>query len=68
MIALALANGPELLIADEPTPALDVPIHTPVRWPLAALPRAPGIALLFITPFLAVLRAFSGRFSVVTVV
>ncbi len=49
MIAMAVANGPQLLIADEPTTALDVTIQAQVLELLADLKRESGLALIFIT-------------------
>ena len=49
MIAAALANDPALLIADEPTTALDVTIQAQILELLEPLKRALGMALLLIT-------------------
>jgi peptide/nickel transport system ATP-binding protein len=49
MIAMALMGGPELLIADEPTTALDVTIQLQILRLLRELQREFGLALLFIT-------------------
>ena len=64
MIAMALANGPKLLIADEPTPALDVTIQAQILDLLAELKRAEGMAMLFITHDLNVVRRIADRVCV----
>ncbi len=64
MIAMALANGPELLIADEPTTALDVTIQAQILELLADLKRAEGMSLLFITHDLGIVRRFADRVCV----
>ncbi|WP_193139549.1 ABC transporter ATP-binding protein [Meridianimarinicoccus sp. MJW13] len=64
MIAMALANGPELLIADEPTTALDVTIQAQILALLADLKKAEGMSLLFITHDLGIVRRIADRVCV----
>jgi microcin C transport system ATP-binding protein len=61
MIAVALANDPRLLIADEPTTALDVTIQAQVLDLLAQLKRELGMAMLLITHDLAIVRRHADR-------
>ncbi len=64
MIAMALANGPELLIADEPTTALDVTIQAQILTLLKELQRERGMAMLFITHDLNIVRKIADRVCV----
>lgn len=61
MIAIALANEPQLLIADEPTTALDVTIQAQILRLLGDLQRQLGMALLLITHDLAIVRKLAQR-------
>jgi len=64
MIAMALANGPELLIADEPTTALDVTIQAQILDLLADLKDRERMSLLFITHDLTIVRKIADRVCV----
>jgi microcin C transport system ATP-binding protein len=59
MIAMALANEPDLLIADEPTTALDVTVQAQILKLLKDLQAAHGMAMLFITHDLGIVRKFA---------
>src|SRR5208283_1381641 len=56
MIAMALANKPDLLIADEPTTALDVTVQAQILALLDRLRKTYGMAMLFITHDLGLVR------------
>jgi microcin C transport system ATP-binding protein len=66
MIAMALANEPDLLIADEPTTALDVTIQAQILALLKSLQARYGMALLFITHDLGIVRKVADRVCVMT--
>ena len=61
MIAMALANEPDLLIADEPTTALDVTIQAQILELLRQLQREMGMAMLLITHDLGIVRKMAER-------
>ncbi len=64
MIAMALACRPKLLIADEPTTALDVTIQAQILDLLAELQREFGMAVILITHDLNLVKRFAGRVGV----
>ncbi len=66
MIAMALANEPDLLIADEPTTALDVTIQAQILQLLKELQERMGMAMLLITHDLTIVRKVSDRICVMT--
>lgn len=61
MIAMALANEPDILIADEPTTALDVTIQAQILQLLSELQEKLGMAILLITHDLGIVRRFSDQ-------
>jgi microcin C transport system ATP-binding protein len=64
MIAMALANEPDLLIADEPTTALDVTVQAQILTLLAEIRGRLGMSLLFITHDLGIVRRIADRVCV----
>jgi len=66
MIAMALANEPDLLIADEPTTALDVTIQAQILQLLKDLQREFNMAMLLITHDLGIVRKMADRICVMT--
>ncbi len=66
MIAMALANEPDLLIADEPTTALDVTIQAQILKLLKELQAELGMAMLLITHDLTIVRKVADRVAVMT--
>ncbi|MCV3736288.1 ABC transporter ATP-binding protein [Rhizobium sp. TRM96647] len=64
MIAMALANDPDILIADEPTTALDVTIQAQILKLLRSLQERFGMAIVLITHDLGIVRHFAERVAV----
>ncbi|MFL5144906.1 MAG: ABC transporter ATP-binding protein [Microvirga sp.] len=64
MIAMSLANEPDLLIADEPTTALDVTVQAQILKLMAELKNRLGMAMLFITHDLGIVRKVADRVCV----
>src|SRR6516165_2860168 len=64
MIAMALANEPDLLIADEPTTALDVTVQAQIIALLRDIQQRLGMSLLFITHDLGIVRKIAQRVCV----
>ena len=64
MIAIAIANNPDLLIADEPTTALDVTVQTEILKLLQGLQKKYQMSILFITHDLTIVRQISDRVCV----
>jgi len=66
MIAMAIANSPLLLIADEPTTAVDVTVQVKILSLLKELQKALGMAILFITHDLTIVRRLADRVAVMS--
>ena len=64
MIAMALANEPDLLIADEPTTALDVTVQAQILKLLKDIQTQLGMSMLFITHDLGIVRKLADRVCV----
>jgi oligopeptide/dipeptide ABC transporter ATP-binding protein len=65
MIAMAVANNPELLVADEPTTALDVTVQAQIMTMLRDLKEKMGLALILITHDLGVVAGHADRVAVI---
>jgi peptide/nickel transport system ATP-binding protein len=63
-VAIALLNKPDLIIADEPTTALDVTIQGQILYELQKLTRGSGVALIWITHDLSVIAGLADRVCV----
>jgi len=66
MIAMAIANNPDILIADEPTTAVDVTVQLKILELLKALQAKLGMAILFITHDLTIVRRLADRVAVMS--
>ncbi|WP_075221967.1 ABC transporter ATP-binding protein [Acuticoccus yangtzensis] len=66
MIAMALANEPDLLIADEPTTALDVTVQAQILALLKEVQTRAGMGMMFITHDLGIVRSIADRVAVMT--
>jgi microcin C transport system ATP-binding protein len=64
MIAMAIANDPDMLIADEPTTAVDVTIQAKILKLIKALQRERNMAILFITHDLTVVKKLADRVAI----
>lgn len=64
MIAMAIANKPDILIADEPTTAVDVTVQVKILALLKELQQALGMAIIFITHDLTIVRRMADRVAV----
>ncbi|MGQ9681880.1 MAG: ABC transporter ATP-binding protein [Anaerolineae bacterium] len=64
LIAIALALDPDLLVADEPTTALDLTVQGQILWLLEDIQRRSGMAMIYITHNLAVAASISDRIAV----
>ncbi|WP_370369928.1 dipeptide ABC transporter ATP-binding protein [Catenulispora sp. GP43] len=64
MIAMAIANDPDVIIADEPTTALDVTVQAQILEVLATAKKATGAAIVLITHDLGVVAGFADRAAV----
>jgi oligopeptide/dipeptide ABC transporter ATP-binding protein len=64
VIAIAVANGPDLLIADEPTTALDVTIQAQIVEILDRLRREKGVAIVLITHDLGLVAGLADRIAI----
>jgi oligopeptide/dipeptide ABC transporter ATP-binding protein len=64
-IAIALANEPDLLLADEPTTALDVTVQDQILRLLSGLQRSRNMAMVLVTHDLAVVKGFTDRVAIV---